>query len=138
MDILTLAMAKPKILDSTKFRCNMNGTTLTLNEVLLYLLSTSLQSGAPAEVTVEDIGDALKKQASTNRPLYCLTFDGTNYTKFQVNIGYTETMPCQLSTYGTSQINGVGLIAMDFVVQFHYNTSQLRLFVNTKLLKAGL
>ena len=137
MDILTLAMAKPKILDSTKFRCNMNGIPATLNEVLLYLLQASLQKGAPAELTVEDIGDELKKQAHTKRPLYVETFDGKVYAKFPLNISYTETMPCQLSAYGTTKIDGVGLIAMDFVVQFTYSEPVLTIFVNTKILKAG-
>ena len=97
----------------------------------------SLQQGAPTYLTAEDIGDAFKKQAHTERPLYIEMFDGEYHMKFPVSCIYKETTPAQLSAYGTVDTPGVGVVALDLIIQFSYGTSDIYIFMNTKILKAG-
>jgi hypothetical protein len=68
MDMMTLAMAKPKIIDLTEYRALYSNTECTFNELCLALLQDSVQNGGTVStMTVTDMDGALCKAITTTR-----------------------------------------------------------------------
>lgn len=66
MDIVTMAMSKPKVVDLTAYK--LADTTATINEVILALMQESVQSGgALKSMKVTDTNLELRKALSANR-----------------------------------------------------------------------
>ena len=74
-DPITLALAKPKVIDLTQFKTDYggSGSNLTLNDLVLGLLNESAQSGGTLKKTGYITCEGFRKAVSTTQQLVMKT-----------------------------------------------------------------
>ena len=122
MDIITLAMAKPKVLDLTKFYPEgVQG--YTLNDLLMALFMESLQNGGTLK-TRENFkvvaNPSIKQQVTTSRDTYVIKMNAMG-SELRYPVAYIcgSAGVDQLSFSGIVAVPDVGKVYMNAYIQFY-------------------
>lgn len=115
MDIVTMAMAKPKIIDMTQFKTTDG---YAFNDIILSLVQTSMQNNfSVATLRVCDAEGALRKAMTTDRQLIAtitVIDDGVNVTKFPV------TVTMDMTRNRASAVSGYAIIYIGIPLEVKY------------------
>ena len=135
MDIVTLAMAKPKIVDLTHFKAT-NG--YSFNDLLLSMMQSSMtDDGELKEMVVEDANLALRNALSTERQVVVEIVTGNLIARIPVTVtrdgesGICNQINASMLTY----LNGA-IVEAKMNIQYRSDTSSpsVALFVKAEVI----
>lgn len=137
MDILTLAMAKPKVLDLTKFYLDgLHG--VTLGDMLMSTFAKSLQNGGTLQ-TIENLevvaNPSIQQQATTNRDTYIVKMNALG-NEMRIPAAYVGDSrgAGQLPLSGMVAVPDVGVVAMQAYIQFMDAPNKVNIGVKATIL----
>jgi hypothetical protein len=98
MDLITLAMTKPKVIDLTKFKGVYNEAEVTINDVVLVLTLGSIQDGGTSLTATVTSIDNLFDAVGSNRDIIIKSnFMGNTDIETRATVACYNSMPVQLS-----------------------------------------
>ena len=120
MDIVTLALAQPKVIDLTKFTTTDGHT---FNDLLFLMMAASLEGdGALQTMTVNDTNHELRNAMKTDRQIV-LSMDAWNaITKAPASITIVNGAIGQCSVSSASYMDGL-IFTIVFTIVFSSGTS---------------
>lgn len=121
MDVITLAMAKPKILDLTKFTTDTEPYQgYSLSDLVLSLIQQSVTSGSFAFAEpLAPYPRNMREQATTDKDVYIIKTSALgSEMRFPASYVENEQGAEQLSANGIMEIAGVGFAAINMVIRF--------------------
>jgi hypothetical protein len=131
MDLFTLAMPKPKVIDLTKFKGVYNETEATINDVLIQEVFTSLSSGGTLEMASVTGIEGFFEGITQNRSVTVrAVFSERTYVQNQPAVYYENYVPAMLGSSYAMFFNGLFVnINVCFVSG---GNNQVLLFVSAK------
>ena len=108
MGVLSLSMAKPKVIDLTKFKGVYNEAEVTINDAVLQAVQTSMSSGGTlATVSVTGI-EGFFEGITPNRSVTVRSaLSGNAYIQNQPAIYYENSVPVMLCSSYAAYTNGL-------------------------------
>lgn len=135
MDIVTMATAKPKVIDLNKFACELEeGVPATVDTALWGVAYQSMSNGAKVMLEFEDIDGELKKACSGNRNLVVRSTLQGGTMDFPAFISRNGNGVAGQFAFGFTVIDGETVVETNIAVQFNYTSNVVKLMATCKVL----